>query len=339
MANHDQITLPARVAQLRLRDLMLLEHVHELGSLTGAAARLHVTQSAITQALHTLEGAFGHPLVARGQRGQRGVHLLPAGIAALMHLRVARHEVGAALAAVADPGVLELRIGALALTLVHPLPQALERLRQRVPNVRVHLTEDTVPHLWAQLESGGFDAIVCRLPTQGDRRRMPPGVAQRIVGHESLVLVCGRQHPLARRRKPTLEQLAAHDWVLPPEGSYTRMAIEQLFLRAGLASPPGAVISMDFNANLRLAAEGTLLAAAPRAAAVAMREALRLVLFPVDWGPEDTAVTLFWREASLRNPALVALLESFQSPGDTRPARSRRAVDLDQIRPAHSGRS
>ena len=65
---------------------------------------MHVTQSAITQALHSLEAAFGRPLVARGRRGQRGVRLTPAGAAALMHLRVARHELEAALAAAADPG-------------------------------------------------------------------------------------------------------------------------------------------------------------------------------------------------------------------------------------------
>jgi DNA-binding transcriptional LysR family regulator len=62
-----------------------------------------VTQSAITQAL---EAAFGRALVARGRRGQRGVSLLPAGNAALMHLRVARHEMEAAAAAAADPGTL-----------------------------------------------------------------------------------------------------------------------------------------------------------------------------------------------------------------------------------------
>ena len=71
--------LPARFAQLRLRDLMLLEHIDELASLTDAASRMHVTQSAITQALHSLEQAFGCPLVERGRRGQRGVSLSPAG--------------------------------------------------------------------------------------------------------------------------------------------------------------------------------------------------------------------------------------------------------------------
>jgi DNA-binding transcriptional LysR family regulator len=100
-------------------------------------------------------------------------------------------------------------------------------------------------------------------------------------------------------------------WVLPPEGSYTRLAVEQLFLRAGLKAPRAAITSMNFHANLRLVADGSLLAVAPRSAALAVRDVLDLLLFPIDWGREDAAVTLVWREASLGNPALVALLECF----------------------------
>jgi DNA-binding transcriptional LysR family regulator len=227
-----------------------------------------------------------------------------------MHLRVARHELEAALAASADPGTLELRIGALPLTLVTPLPDALARLRRRLPEVHVYLSEDTVPNLWRQIEAGEVDAIVCRLPSLSEKQRLPAGVAHRTVGHESLVLVCSRRHPLANRRKPAPELLCQYDWVLPPEGSYTRLAIEQLFLRAGLRGPRAAITSMNFHANLRLAADGGLLAVAPRSAARAVREVLDLVLFPIDWSRDDT-VTLVWREASLSNPALVALLECF----------------------------
>lgn len=305
------VALPARFAQLRLRDLMLLEHVQELGSLSEAAARLNVTQSAVSQALQSVEKAFGRSLVARGRRGQRGVSLTPAGAAALRHLRVARHELEAALAAAADPGRLELRIGALPLTLVRPLPDALARLRRRLPQVHVHLTEGTVPNLWRQIEAGELDAIVCRLPALSEQPRLPAGVAHRTVGEESLVLVCGRDHPVARRRKPPLASLREYDWVLPPEGSYTRLSIEQLFLRAGLRGPRAAITSMSFHANLHLVADGSLLAVAPRSAALEMRKALDLVVFPLDWGREDTAVTLIWRDASLGNPALAALLECF----------------------------
>ena len=308
-------SLPARFAQLRLRDLMLLEHIVELGSLTETAAHMHVTQSAITQALQSLEQAFGQTLVARGQRGQSGVRLTSAGSAALMHLRVARHEVEAALAAAADPGTLELRIGALPLTLVRPLPDALAHLRKRLARMQMHvhvrLTEDTVPNLWRQIEAGEVDAIVCRLPVLGEQPRLPSGVAHRTVARESLVLVCGRNHPVARRRKPTLAMLCEYDWVLPPEGSYTRLTIEGWFVRAGLRSPRAAVTSMNFHANLRLAAEGGLLAVVPRAAALAVHKVLDLVLLPVELSHEDWDITLVWREASLGNPALVALLECF----------------------------
>jgi len=125
------------------------------------------------------------------------------------------------------------------------------------------------------------------------------------------VLVCGRRHAIARRRKPTLALLREYDWVLPPEGSYARLAIEQLFLRAGLRSPRAAITSFNFHANLRLAAEGSVLAVAPRSAALSVRDVLDLRLFPIDWDHEDAAASLVWREASIGNPALAALLECF----------------------------
>jgi DNA-binding transcriptional LysR family regulator len=301
--------LPARYAQLRLRDLMLLEHVHEQGSLTEVAARMHVTQSAITQALQSLEAAFGAALVVRGRRGQRGVRLTPGGMAALRHLRVARHELDAALAAAANAGTLELRIGALPLTLVQPLPEALSRLRRRLPQVRVHLHEDTVPSLWRRIEAGEFDAIVCRLPTLSEQPHLPEGVAHRTIGHEALVLACGPTHPIARGRRPPLARLRDYDWVLPPEGSYTRLEVDQMFLRAGLAGPRAAITSMSFHTNLRLAAGGDHLAGAPRSAARALREALGLKLLALE--REETAMALVWRVAALGNPALVALLACF----------------------------
>ena len=125
-----QPDLPLRFGQLRVRDLLLLEHLDELGSLTETAARLHVTQSAITQALQVLEQAFGTTLVERGRRGQRGVQLTEAGRAALQRLRIARHEMRAALDAATGPGRVTLRIGTLPLAMTSLLPPALERLRR-----------------------------------------------------------------------------------------------------------------------------------------------------------------------------------------------------------------
>lgn len=304
--------LPPRFAQLRLRDLTLIEHIDELGSLTEAAARLHVTQSAITQALQSVEEGFGVALVERGRlRGQRGVRLTPAGRAALDHLRIARQHLSRALDAAADPGAPALRLGALPLALEQPLPDALERLRRRLPAVRIHLSEATVPELWRRLEAAEFDAIVCRLPALSEHPRLPAGVAHRELGRDAMVVVCAREHPLARRRRPRLDRLLEHDWVLPPEGAYARLLVEQVFVRAGLSAPRVAVTSGNYHANLRLAARGSLLAVAPQSALAVVGKVLALQVVPIDWGPEHAALHLAWREANLVNPALGLLLDCF----------------------------
>lgn len=301
--------LPPRFAQLRVRDLMLIEHIDELGSLTEAAERMNVTQSAITQALQSVEDAFGMPLVERTRRGNRGLRLTAAGAAALVHLRVGRRELELAYGAACEPAVPILRVGALPLTLEHQLPGALELLRRRLGPVRIHLHEDTVPNLWRLMEAGEVDAIVCRLPAMSEHQRMPQGVALRAIGSESMTLVCGRTHPLAGRPLPAPAELLEHEWVLPDEGSYTRLLIEQLFLRAGLRGPRVAITSANYHANLRLAATGSLLAAAPRSAVLAVQEVLGLIVVPVDWGPQSTDLSLAWREANLVNPALQAFLD------------------------------
>lgn len=305
-------SLPSRIAQLRLRDLLLLEHIETWGSLSEAAKQLHVTQSAVTQVLQNLEQAFGHPLVERGLRGQRGVRLSPGGAAALRRLRIARHEVLAALEAAGQPAHPNLRVGALPLTMVSPMPDALARLRRRMPDVHVTLTEGTVPVLWRQLESGELDAIVCRLPARSEQQTLPRDVAHRTVGKVTMAVVCARAHPMAtRRRPPSLAALHRCAWVLPPAGSYTRMAIDNMFMRAGLETPRPAVTCIDFHANLRLVAEGDLVTLAPRSAAQAVADLLSLALLPAPLDTEPSEIVLAWRQASVGEPALDALLESF----------------------------
>jgi len=305
--------LPARFSQLRLRDLMLLEHVADLGSLTEAARHLHVTQSAITQALQGLEQAIGATLVERGRRGQRGVRLTPSGLAVLGRLRIARHELLAALDAAGTPAVVSLRIGALPLATLSLLPDALVRLRLALPSVHIDLVESTVSGLWRQLQQGEIDAIVSRLPAMTEQQLLPDGMFHETVGHETLVLVCAASDPLARRRKPDLGQLQLAKWVLPPIGTFTRMAFDQLFVRAGLKPPAPVITSASFHANLRLAASGGLLALAPRSAVMGVAGVLGLKTITQAWSEEGTEIVLACRTSSLDNPGVSALRQSFRS--------------------------
>jgi molybdate transport repressor ModE-like protein len=307
----DSQTLDARFAQLRLRDLMLLEHLAELGSLRAAAERLHVSQPAVTQALQGLEAAFGTALVERGRRGQRGVRLTAAGAGALARLKVARHELTAARSAAREPAVLPLRIGVLPLAMLALMPAALARLRARLPEVRVSFTEGTVAHLWSLLALGELDAVVCRLPAVTEHTPLPPGIRHWTVGEERMALCGARRHPAAKKRRITLKDLTLYDWVGPPTGSFTRLVFDQLFVRAGLAPPEPVVTSLSFHSNLQLVKDGLLLTVAPESAVRRYAGALDLKVLATPWHSGDAGVVLACRASSVQHPAVSALLASF----------------------------
>lgn len=295
---------PAAVDFLRLRDLGMLDLIEQAGSLRGAAERLHMTQPGVTHALQALEAAFGCRLVDRGRRGQRGVTLTAAGKAALARLRLAKREVLAAVQASRAPEVASLRVGALAASLVGLLPGALMRLHEAVPNLAVALVESTVPDLWHRLSTGDVDAIVCRLPEIEQWSALLPLIMVDRVHEERLAIVGAADHPAVRLPRRALQQLGLYPWALPPSGSFTRAAFEQLYLRANLEPPRPAVTCLSFHANLQLASRGRFLTVAPLSATDAYKKALGLKTIDVPWVDHHAEIVVAIRRVDAGNPLL-----------------------------------
>ena len=302
-------SLSPRIEQLRLRDLLLLEHIETEGSLRKVAEALHVTQPAVTQALQGLERAFDVALV---ERGRRGVLLTAAGRAALARLRTARCEVTAACEAAQAPQRPLLRLGSSPMAALEVMPKALTRLRRALPEGQVILTETSVPRLWAALAEGELDAIASRLPNLGPGERLPEGVAHDAVGSERVVVVAAQSHPMARRR-PSVEQLALQAWVLPPPGSLAVVMLDEWFSKAGLAPPQVSVTSDSFLTNLRLAAGGELLTVAPETAVRSQAAALKLRVIASPWPHRPGELVFAYRASSLVNPLFATLRACFVS--------------------------
>lgn len=308
-------TLPPRIGQLRLRDLLLLEHIADAGSLRQAAVRLHVTQPAVTQALQGLEQAFGVPLVLRGSSGAT---LTAPGAAALLRLRVARRELLAAQAAAQAVTSLPLRLGVLPLATLALLPRALRALRAARPGLAVELTESTVARLWAQLVQGELDAIVCRLPSPQECDPVAAGLVHQTVGHERMAVAAAHTHPAMQLpadlpARPRLQALLEHAWVLPPTGALTRQVLDELFLRHGLPAPRAAVTSISFHTNLQLVAHCGLLALVPESALRGYAGAQPLQRVAAPWGEPADDIVLAYRASGHDDPAIVALCASFAS--------------------------
>lgn len=203
--------------------------VAELRSFTAAAARLGISQSAVSHALKSLETEFGLDLVIR-ERGT--IEMTPVGQQLLLRTReilglaeAMRQEVAAARGL--HRGVL--RIGSFGPTSsLKLLPVLLAAYRERHPGIDVQVEESSDSEVAQWLLDRRIDAGFVSLP---DER-----FDTVLMAVDQLVALVPVNHPLASARTVTLEQLCGAPFIMTEAGSAG--LIEPLFAAEGLALKP-----------------------------------------------------------------------------------------------------
>ncbi|MHC0430414.1 LysR family transcriptional regulator [Streptomyces sp. O3] len=162
--------------------------VAEEGSLTGAAARLFVSQPALTKQIRRLEEDLGARLFARSRSG--------------MALTEAGREFASRVPTLLDGwdeavqatgrAVRVLRLGFLDAGAVGTVPEAIAEFRNARPEWRVELRQFDWSDPSAGLAQGEADAAVVRLPFPGQERL----TVRELFAEERGVLLPAR-HPLA----------------------------------------------------------------------------------------------------------------------------------------------
>jgi DNA-binding transcriptional LysR family regulator len=197
---------------MNLAQLKALRAVHEAGSVTGAAALLGVTQSAVSHALASLESELGLRLAVRDRGGCSltgpGRRLLPHALEALRHLDRLTEEA----ASLAGLTTGRLRIGVFPSVggLLPPLMRAFGRL---YPAVEVVLLEGTDEEILDWLDGRVVEIGVVTGP-RDDLHTVPPAA-------DELMAVLPAGHPLAGERDVALEELADDPFLLSTGGCET----------------------------------------------------------------------------------------------------------------------
>jgi DNA-binding transcriptional LysR family regulator len=198
-----------------LRALECLVAVLDAGSITEAAAVLHMSQPALSHQLAALEKELGAAVV---ERLPRGVRATAAGRAIEVDARAAlaaTDRVVAAGRAVAAGSAGQLRIGCAESLTASLLAPVLRQWRRRHPDVRIALAEAASANVRAQqLESGQADIAVCPMPGRWSGH-------SGLIGHEDVVVVLPQGHPLAEQSAIMFEQLRDEPVVhLSPENGF-----------------------------------------------------------------------------------------------------------------------
>jgi len=228
--------------RLKFRHLEVLLALHESGSLTAAAAQLHMTQPALSHWLADMEDAVGRRLFVRSRKfalTQEGEVLCTHAARMLGDVQRTHEDLQAVQSGLA--GRLHVGTGLPRVL----LPKAIARLQQASPDVFISVTEAPPLELIDRLASREIDVIIGALSATA----LQSGFAWETLLPDSVQLVVRRGHPLLQRKKPRWRDTQAHPWILPPVDSVMRRALDEAFAAQGLPAPRPAV---EANSSLRV---------------------------------------------------------------------------------------
>lgn len=194
--------------------------VVESGSFAMAAARLHLSQTAVSHRMRKLEESLGVELVVRTSRG---VALTEAGNALLPRARSALQQLEVSIDDVRRHGRDVTRwvaFACLPTVSVSILVPLLRRAAEQFPQVQVRLF-DCSPVEIAELVQAGTVAFGITL-AQG----LPEKLALQPVAREPFVLACPADHALARRQSVAWGELLDHPLIRISLASGNSMTID-----------------------------------------------------------------------------------------------------------------
>jgi len=234
---------------MELRQLRYLVRVVELGSISRAALDLDLVQSALSQQISRLESELSTRLL---QRSPKGVTPTEAGLAFFREAQlVLRHAEQAARAAQQSRLSGSVSVGmapTTAAVLGLPLIRA---MRERYPDVRLHMVESLSGHLTGMLNARQLDLAMLFDPRAGRRWSVVPLLEEKLFLIQSRRTRAGK--PLARI---SLSQLGELPLILPTGVHGLRSTLENAFARAKYK--PTLVAEIDSLAMLMDAVDGGL---------------------------------------------------------------------------------
>jgi DNA-binding transcriptional LysR family regulator len=225
---------------LDLYKLQIFRTVVEAGSFSAAGERLYMTQSAVSQHIHDLEGSLGATLF---QRGWRGVTLTPAGETLDDYARRIFALVSEAENAVMDVAQLrggQVMVGATPGVSVYLLPEWSTAFRSRYPALTVSIQTGVTGQIVA-------DILARRLDIGLIEGELDEGYSARLgyigLGTAEQFVVVGRRHPWWGRDRMPASALDGQTFIMRPRNSQSRVWLDTQLARLGVQP----VINAEFD--------------------------------------------------------------------------------------------
>src|SRR5262245_48356493 len=275
-------------------------------SFSRAAAKVHRTQPAVSQAVRRLEVDLGEQLFDRSSKngtlteagrmlqnyGQRLVRMAEEtehAVRELRDLRRGRILIGANEAA------------------VHTLLPLIAHFRRQYPDIAIDVRRVPARQIAVEVVQGSLDFGALTF------RPAEEGLLEVVVGSDELVLLMPPSHSLAKRKQVTMEDVAGESVVAHNDPSPARERVLRLFEAHQI--PLNMVISLPSLDGIKRAVELKLgVALLPRRCAITEIASGRLVAVPVAGISRRRQVTLVCRKAHRSHAANAFLAVAQEKP-------------------------
>ncbi|EAV41686.1 regulatory protein, LysR:LysR, substrate-binding [Stappia aggregata IAM 12614] len=228
--------------------MRMIVSLAELGLVARVAEALNVTQPAISKQIAELERIIGDSIVIRDRNR---LYLTPIGRRLAEHARAILSQLDRAafdIEAMARGVSGSVTVGAVGSVAPLLLPEAIALMKSSAPKANVGVVEGHFVSLLPELTAGKIDLLIARIW----QPRELAGIRQATLFKEPIVVVVGRDHPLARQSDITWETVSQWPWILPQPNSVARQAVDALFARNGLLPPENTIASASLTLNLEL---------------------------------------------------------------------------------------
>jgi DNA-binding transcriptional LysR family regulator len=299
---------------LDTRRLEVLRHVVDAGSITGAAANLSFTPSAVSQTISALERETGIALfekAGRGIRPTRAGHVLAEHADAVLdRLR----EAEAALVALRSCQSGRLRLAAFATAGASLVPRAMARFRSAHPAVELDLVVAEVGAALGELRAGRIDLAVVQ-DDHGSEGASGDGLVRTHLLDDPYRVILPADHPLASCRRVSLDDLAGDPWIGTASGRCNSMGVVTDACRSAGFQPHFAIEADEFSTALGFAAAGLGVALVPLLALSSVPDGVRVR--PIDGHTPARRIFSVTRAQGATEPPVPAMVEALRDSAGT----------------------
>lgn len=285
---------------LNLRALHTFVVVAERMNMSRAAEALHISQSALSRQIQTLERDLGIQLFERhGKRLQltaEGSDLLPR-MAALVDQAI---DLSARMKAMTRGQVGVLRIAATPQSIEAMLSHVLSRMRKKYPAIEASFVEGPNDTLLEHVRAGIAHVAIASVPPSMD-------LEKKDLFYGYLYVVLPENHPLTSCEQIEIRDLEATPILALRRGFMTRSLFDAACLEAG--TRVRIILDSDSTQTLCALAKADLGVAVVSTTALSQSKGLSVKLLTLGGKPIRGMISATWNPKRYQSPALARFLE------------------------------